>query len=345
MSKDGKNFSMSSNFDSPPNVAKFDTSQATFLRSDDKPCIFEYREKQSEILVTGCENEVREMQIQRKNSPPFYGKIHPDGKVDEIELPQIKDKILYPAFKRTNITKLGRTLTRQAKLPACMDLDVYLYYGPSFEQVAGGKAEAKAWRIASHAKKHYMNPEFPTKINLMPTIRKLERDAHILDNVSALIPQENFKKGRLHAVLVSGKIGPYDPKDGTIGIAWNGALCNPQEPQEDNSGPYSLTTVYSNSQTDLMTGETLAHELAHNLGIGHDYENPYPENKNNKQKQRTRSCGPGLGEPGGALMNSKRPFHSTWSECTREDFMNYFQSSQPFCLKTSEYNIFHLCCG
>ena len=244
------------------------------------------------------------------------------------------------------MTKLGRTSTRQAQLPACMDLDVYLYYGPSFEQVAGGKAEAKARRIASHAKKVYMNPEFPTQINLMPTIRKLERDTHTLENVSSLIPKENFKKGRLHAVLVSGKIGFDYPEAEVSGIAWNGALCNPQEPNsEDNSGPYSLTTVYSNSQTDLMTGDTLAHELAHNLGVGHDFENPHPENKNNMQKQRTRSCGPGVGEPGGALMNSERQMNSTWSECTREDFMNYFQSRQPFCLKTSEYNIFHLCCG
>ena len=35
-----------------------------------------------------------------------------------------------------------------AQLPPCMDLEVYLYYGPSFEQSAnresGGNAEAKA---------------------------------------------------------------------------------------------------------------------------------------------------------------------------------------------------------
>ena len=146
MSKDGKNFSMSSNFDAPPNVAKFDTSKATFLSSDEKHCIFEYREKQSEILVTGCENEVREMQILQNNAPPFYGKIHPDGRVDEIELPQFKDEILYPEFMKANNTKgMGsRTFARQAELPACMDLDVYVYYGPRFEQVAGGDAEAKA---------------------------------------------------------------------------------------------------------------------------------------------------------------------------------------------------------
>ena len=347
MSNDGKNFSISSNFNSPSNVAKFETSQASFLRADNKPCIFEYQMKQSDILVTGCENEVREIQIQRKNSPPFYGKIYPDGKVDEIELPQFKDKILYPDFMISNATKGKgtRTLMKQAKLPECMDLDVYLYYGPSFEQVAGGKAEAKAWRIASHAKKRYMHPEFPTKINVIPTIIKLERDTEALENVPSLIPEENFKKGRLHAFLVSGKIGFHGPEEETTGIAWTSVVCGKQEPSsKQNAGPYSLTTVYSNSNTDMTTGDTLAHELAHNLGVGHDFESTHPP-KPGKQKQRTQSCGPGLNEPGGALMNYGRPLNSTWSKCTREDFMNYFQYSQPFCLKTSEYNIFHLCCG
>ena len=183
-----------------------------------------------------------------------------------------------------------------------------------------------------------MHTEFPTKINMKTTIRKLERDTNMLVNISSVIPQENFKKGRLHALLVSGEIGWHRLKNGTGGIAWTSTVCGPQDPSSMmKEGPYSITRVYSNSQTDMTTGDALAHELAHNLGVGHDFENPHPENKNNMQKQRTRSCGPGVGEPGGALMNSERQMNSTWSECTREDFLNYFQSRQPFCLKTSEY--------
>ena len=277
--------------------------------------------------------------------------IHPDGRVvEELELPQFKDRIFYPEFMMTNNTKgMGnRTITRRVELPACMDLDVYLYYGPSFQQVAGGDAEAKAWRIASYAKTRFMHPEFPTKINVKTTIRKLERDTNTLKNVPSLIPQENFKKGRLHAFLVSGYIGFDDDAidEGNKGLAWVSAACSQQGPNTTNSrgeneGPYSLTTV-RNSQSDMTSGETLAHELAHNLGVGHDFESPYPT-KPGMQKQRTQSCGPGIFEPGGALMNYGRPLGSTiWSNCTQEDFMNYFQVSQPFCLKTSAYNIFNL---
>merc|ERR1712157_412442 len=99
MSRDGKKFSFSSNFDTPSGLAKFETAaEVALLHADDKPCIYEYKSKNSndQIVVTGCENEIREMQIQRKNSAPFYGKIHPDGKVDEIELPPKEDEVLYP---------------------------------------------------------------------------------------------------------------------------------------------------------------------------------------------------------------------------------------------------------
>ena len=89
--------------------------------------------------------------------------------------------------------------------------------------------------------------------------------------------------------------------------------------------PFSLVKYTS---SDIETGQTLAHELAHNLGIGHDF-----------QVMKGRSlgtCGPGTYAPGGALMNYGRPLGKTWSDCSREDFQNHFNQQQPFCLKTSK---------
>ena len=91
------------------------------------------------------------------------------------------------------------------------------------------------------------------------------------------------------------------------------------------SMPFSLTMY---SRNDIVTGQTLAHELAHNLGIGHDFK-----------MMRGRSlgtCGPGKTAPGGGLMNYGRPLGKTWSDCSREDFQNHFNQQQPFCLKTSK---------
>ena len=89
--------------------------------------------------------------------------------------------------------------------------------------------------------------------------------------------------------------------------------------------PFSLVKYTS---SDIETGQTLAHELAHNLGIGHDFE---------VMKGRSLgTCGPGTYAPGGSLMNYGRPLGKTWSDCSREDFQNQFNKQQPFCLKTSK---------
>ena len=92
-----------------------------------------------------------------------------------------------------------------------------------------------------------------------------------------------------------------------------------------NSGgmPFSLNTY---TLHDLATGQTLAHEMAHNLGISHDFD---------MTQGRRHTCGPGKTAPGGALMNYGRPLGKTWSDCSREDFKKYFSMQQPFCLKTS----------
>ena len=359
MSKDGKKLSFSANFDSPSGVFRrhLKTSEVALLRADEKPCIYEYNLKNSsdQIVVTGCANEIREMQIMRMNSAPFYGKIHPDGKVDEIELPPKKDKVLYPddfeKDKNKTKTKGFRGLLDDiiggignggginiggggnginvggggncngggnAQLPPCMDLEVYLYYGPSFEQSANGNADAKAKRIASHAKNHYLHPEFPTKINMITTVKRLEQDTSSLQGVGPLIPKENLQKGRLHAMLIGQSLG-----GNTVGVAWADTAC--REPGGfGGGGPFSINLARG---SDMSTGETLAHELAHNLGVAHDFDS----------SRRGRTCGPGQWSPGGALMNYGRPLGKTWSECTREDFTNYFKCNQPYCLKTSKY--------
>ena len=337
MSKDGKKFSFSSNFDTPSGLAKFETAaEVALLRADDKPCIYEYKSKNSndQIVVTGCENEIREMQIQHKNSAPFYGKIHPDGKVDEIELPPRADKVLYPddyeKDKNTDKTKSFRELSdaaQNAQLPPCMDLELYLYYGPSFERTADSNtnAETKARRIASHAKNHYLSPEFPTKINVITTVQRLEKDADSIQSFGPLVPKRNHKKGRLHALLIGEGLS------GSItGMAWVDTACWPTSRQTGTSGPYSITKVVG---SDMNTAETLAHEMAHNLGIEHDFQTA----------RRGSTCGPGQWVKGGALMNYGRPFERTWSKCSSGDFIRYFQSNQPFCLKTSEL-FFKFCC-
>ena len=153
---------------------------------------------------------------------------------------------------------------------------------------------------------------------MITTVKRLEKDTSSLQGVSPLVPKENLQKGRLHAMLIGQSLG-----GNTVGVAWASTAC--REPGGfGGGGPFSLNLARG---SDMSTGETLAHELAHNLGVEHDFESG----------RRGHTCGPGQWSPGGALMNYGRPLGKTWSECTREDFNNYFKCNQPFCLKTSKY--------
>ena len=266
LSKDGKNFQISW-----PDGKK---SETKLLSADKVNCVYKHELKEeadSRTVVTGCENEVRYMQVVQKNHPPFYGKIHPDGRVEEIEMPPVKDKLMFPDDVRpdknqTNDNSKSKGLRNlgglfggvgswlrgkgrgggrwgrggggwggggglgggggsNAKLPECMEMEVYLYYGPSFERLAGPQAEAKAKRIASHAEAQFLHPEFGTKIFITTVLQKLPRDTHSLNQVSNLVPRQNLRTGRLHAFLVNGAIGSSFPQPGTSGIAWVGSLC------------------------------------------------------------------------------------------------------------------------
>ena len=91
-----------------------------------------------------------------------------------------------------------------------------------------------------------------------------------------------------------------------------------------------MTRWVSNEAT---TAQTFAHEIAHTLGIYHDFEIPRV-NKNS----RTQSCGPEkwVAGPRNQIMNYGRPRQSTWSKCSNSDFSNFYYrtyTTNGFCLK------------
>ena len=85
-------------------------------------------------------------------------------------------------------------------------------------------------------------------------------------------------------------------------------------------------------RNELTTAQTFAHEIAHSLGMYHDFEIPGLENS------RTQPCGPEqrVGGQRNQIMNYGRPRQSTWSKCSNDDFSNYYYrtyTNNGFCLK------------
>ena len=68
--------------------------------------------------------------------------------------------------------------------------------------------------------------------------------------------------------------------------------------------------------------KTFAHEIAHIIGIAHDFDS----NQNKPNIARSHTCGPLKSEGGhdNQVMNYGEPRQPTWSDCSNEDFRNYY---------------------
>jgi len=303
---------------------------------DDEACIYESslrEELGSRIVVTGCAKEVKELQLTSVTYGKVFAMVKLDGSVEEVQIDPIIDRpqILTSRQKRSYVTRPDfdtefpdKGLSFATVKPDDLLLEVYFYLGPSFRRSAStaGHSNHKtlAKRIVSHAQEGLLHDTLGTKFHLDSTYLETPTEQNFLSDFSYSIPERNLKVGRLHAALLGDDLLIHN-EEGTAGIANMPALC-----AWNNRGATSLTKWQNNI---LTTSQTLVHELAHNLGVGHDFE-PNPIG-------RTRTCGPGKWTSGGGLMNYGKPRKTEWSSCSREDFTNYYErvlQTRGFCLQS-----------
>jgi len=157
----------------------------------------------------------------------------------------------------------------------------------------------------------------------------------------------NHKKGRLHALIVANTTVGENGKGAAVGNSYPSSVCGSQ----NNAVSLSTYATYGpGSGSVIATGTTLAHEIAHKLGVYHGGD----KKKGSKRKLGICSSDCKKEDKGTKCTetktrhimggNGKLPKISpeAWGRCSREDFTKYFQDNQPFCLKTSTGNAFDI---
>ena len=96
-----------------------------------------------------------------------------------------------------------------------------------------------------------------------------------------------------------------------------------------------ITNGYNENRRLSDIGITFSHEMGHIIGIYHDFDS----NKNASRIERNHTCGQSKWDVGydNQIMNYGYPRQPTWSDCSNEDFRNYYNTITSlygrFCLK------------
>jgi len=210
------------------------------------------------------------------------------------------------------------------KMPKKLRLPVKVYLSPSFR---GNHGSNKAKEIVEQAKSilvhHSLDTKFELTSEIIPSFNEdLAPNPSNLERFKEMIPENNLKEGTIHMLLTDKK------SSATTGIAWLNAICG-----SDNRRASGIITWHSSV---VSTAKTFAHEIAHNLGIYHDFEK-FP-----RVKHRTKTCGPSMwaGSSHGEkneIMNYGTPKDQSFSKCSNEDFKQYYTSvlakKSKFCLE------------
>ena len=215
------------------------TTVGSLVSRDSEACIEKYTlqdeavDADGIVLISGCEGQVKEMQLRSSKYGNIVSKIQPDGSAAQIviEEPELDLDISIDNHDFENeFPDMGLSMATQ--LPSDLVLEVVLYITPSFRDKATqlGYLDEKilARQVFSHAAVTFIDKSWgDTKIHLKAIYVPLVVETNLVDIWKHIVPKRYQKIGRLHSLLLGeGSIGfKNNVRDKTLGIAFTSTLC------------------------------------------------------------------------------------------------------------------------
>ena len=284
------------------------------------------------VAVTGCPGTKMEFSINSGNadrSARFI--LHPEGVMEEIEsafkegtlsnplrIPQnLRDDEEWELIdddELENPDQIAEEMQFEANcaagqctaLPATNLLKIKVGYDDSFNTDLGSASAAATYldSVFTHVQTFYCHASLGSKI-------QIERDGdytHHAGQTWKAEPDFGSLGGPVKDITAASSSNAHlfvylckDPQSwGVIGIAWVGTLCGP------NSWKGYKASVNEKRSSAVKTAEVIAHEMGHNLGMLHDFDDQH---------------GGQYGACNGQGIMSYGTFPQQWSSCSKADYL------------------------
>ena len=217
-------------------------------------------------------------------------------------------------------------------LPSVLVLPVHVYLAPSWMDKfggVGGGGRQKAKKVMDRVAEFFMHTSLDTKFKL----KYNDSSFYISDEEIKPTPDDDQKLSRL--------IKSPEESTAIVYLGYSSWTRNSFYAYKficDNNKK-SARSIVLWQLDEHKTAQSVAQQMGRNLGFYLDFEEP-----KSSGSRRKRKCGPGKdrGGPDNDLMNLGSPRQSKWSDCTNEDFRNYYlhvvNNNKNFCLQEGKSN-------
>jgi len=237
-----------------------------------------------------------------------------------------RDKEETESRKENERSLLEQTLSPRAVNTGGYRLSVLVYFDNPFYAKFQSSYATMIHQIMAVVKQEYSESSFPTKLDISYNIQysnsNWDKAWQGLDTRGAVykelssIARNSGTEANLYVFLTDSPTQSY------YGFAKIGSLCDVARDKR-----ISITRFVNNA---AFTGETVAHEMAHNLGITHDCINGVCGGDYSKGYK-----GPRTGSDGRQCYGYMDYIPSTngWSTCSKSDFRTYVNKQRNYCLQ------------